>query len=922
MKKLGQKNHNVFTLQSTVNTFSLYFNKVVLFLYLSFITIGVEAQNPTINYNIRLNQIGFYPNLEKIAIVAGNLAAGNFYVKSLDLATTYFTGTLGTSATWSFSGETVRAADFSTFTSPGSYVLDVTGVGYSPPFIINADAMNALSKTVLKGFYYKRASTAITSQYGGVYARAEGHPDTQVMIHSSAASPGRPAGTIVSSPKGWYDAGDYGCYVVNSGISTYTLMSSYEHFESYYDTLPLNIPESGNGTPDILNEVKWNLDWMLTMQDPYDGGVYHKKTTAIFDPFEMPAADQAQRYLIGKGTAATFDFAAVMAVAYRVYLPYNATFANQCLVAAKSAYTWGIANPNIVFSNPSGISTGGYGDSNLGDEKEWAATELYISTKDNSYYPNSFKNANSYTVPSWPTVNTLGLISLIHHRKNLTTLGFADTIAIKNKLFAIANPIRTHKNTASAYKTGMGTNGNADFIWGSNAQALNEGMICTAAYLATNDLTYMNTAISQLDYVLGRNATAYSFVSGVGSKQVMNPHDRISSSDGIVNPIPGWMAGGPNTDSRGDCGTALYPSANKAMSYLDAQCSYSTNEIAINWNAPLVFIGVAVQYVNRTDLNPQIQVLNASTVIPTNNSPAISVGSAVVNTAASTLTLTIKNTGAVPLTINSIVGDAVFSVGTLIPASPIAAGASSTFTISATPAQLGSNIGKVIIQTNDQSNPTVTINLTVTGNPVPAPVMQISQGAIVYTSNGSPYTFPATVQGGTSTAVVFTISNTGNAALTISGLTLTAPFELAQPFTTTSIASGSSVTFSVVFKPVNTNTATGTATISSNVAGSSFILKLSGTGTVATATVGMLATDAIIISPNPTKQDIAIQMNGAFSNVSINVYNALGEQVISTTMGNVSNISFPITLTNAASGMYIVEIITDQGNSMRRVVKE
>ncbi|WP_157447049.1 glycoside hydrolase family 9 protein, partial [Cytophaga aurantiaca] len=835
MKKIKHKNQNITALKYGMNAFSIRMFKTIFFLCLMISALRIQAQ---INYNIRLNQIGFYPNLEKIAIVAGNPAAGSFSVQSLDHATTYFTGTLGASATWSFSSETVRSADFTAFTTEGTYVLYVPGVGYSPPFSINADVFNILSKTVLKGFYYKRASTAITAAYGGMYARAAGHPDTQVMIHSSAASPGRPANTVVSSPKGWYDAGDYGCYVVNSGISTFTLMSSYEHFQAYYDTLPLNIPESGNGTPDILNEVKWNLDWMLTMQDPYDGGVYHKKTTAAFDPFEMPADDQAQRYLIGKGTAATFDFAAVMAVAYRVYLPYNPTFANQCLTAAKSAYTWGIANPSKAFTNPSGISTGEYGDGNLGDEKEWAATELYISTKDNSYYPNSFKNTTTYGVPSWPTVNTLGLMSLVHHRKNLTALGYADTTNIKNKLFAIANPIRTHKTSSSAYKTGMGTNGNADFVWGSNSTALNQGMICMAAYLATNDITYGNTAISELDYVLGRNATTYCFVSGLGSKPVMNPHDRISGSDGITNPVPGWIAGGPCTDARNDCGAALYPSANKAMSYLDQQCSYSTNEIAINWNAPLVFVGVAMQYLNRTDLNPEIQVLNNTTVLSSNNSPALSAGSALVGTAANTLTITIKNTGAVPLIITSITGDALFAVGTLSPASPIAAGASSTFTITGTPTAAGVNTGKVLIKTNDQTTKTFTLNLSVTGT---APAIAVSQGATAYTSNGTAYAFPATVQGSQSTAVVFTIKNTGTATLTLGALSITGPFQLTDP-STTSIAAGVSTTFSVVFAPTATGAFTGTVTLPNNAAGSPFILNLSGTGTAPVIAVSQGAT--------------------------------------------------------------------------------
>ena len=554
-----------------------------------------------INYNIRLNQIGFYPNLDKIAIVAGNPPAGTFSIQSLDLSTTYFTGTLGASAYWSFSNETVRAADFSSFTTPGTYIVNVPGVGYSPPFTIASNVLYPLSRAAIKGYYFKRASTAITTPYAGVYARAEGHPDNAVQIHSSAASPGRPAGTVVSAPKGWYDAGDFGCYTVNSGIATFTLLSAYEHFTSYFDTLSLNIPESGNGIPDILNEARWNLDWLLLMQDPYDNGIYHKKTTAAFSPFEMPAADNAQRYLIGKGTAATLDFAALMAVAYRVYFPYDSVFAKQCLAAAESAYTWGVANPNVPFTNPSGISTGEYGDNVLTDELEWAATELYISTKNNAYYANSYKSSHNYPLPQWAVVNSLGLISLVHHRKNLTSLGFADSTNIKNSLLTLADSIRTYKTGSSAYVTGMGAFGSRDFVWGSNSFALNEGFVSLAAYQVGSNIAYLNTAISEMDYILGRNATTYNFVSSFGSKQVMNPSDRISADDGIVNPVPGWMAGGPNTVQQSDCGASSYPSSTyPAISYYDNVCSYSTNEIAINWNAPLTFVSAGLEYSNIT----------------------------------------------------------------------------------------------------------------------------------------------------------------------------------------------------------------------------------------------------------------------------------------------------------------------------------
>jgi hypothetical protein len=794
---------------------------------------GLSACPLPISSAIRLNQIGFYPDFEKIAIVSGNPAAGSFYVRSLDLATTYFTGTLGATATWTFSNEQVRAADFSAFTTPGTYVLDVTGVGYSCPFKIDADVFNILSKTVLKGFYYKRASTAITSQYGGIYARAAGHPDTQVQIHASAASPGRPAGAVVSSPKGWYDAGDYGSYVVNSGISTFTLLSSYEHFKSYYDTLPLNIPESGNGTPDILNEIKWNLDWMLTMQDPYDGGVYHKKTTAAFDPFEMPSADQAQRYLIGKGSAATFDFAAVMAVAYRTYLPYNPTFANTCLVAAKSAYTWGIANPNVAFTNPGGISTGEYGDAALGDEKEWAATELYISTKNDSYYTNSYKAANTYTIPSWPIVNTLGLMSLVHHRKNLTAIGFADTTAIKNSLFAIANKIRTHKTTASAYKTGMGTNGNGDFIWGSNSVALNESMMCMASYLATNDITYMNTAISGLDYVLGRNATTYCLVSGLGSKPVMNPHDRISSSDGIVPPIPGWMAGGPNTDQTGDCGGATYPSTYKAASYVDNSCSYSTNEIAINWNAPLVFVGVGLQTLTSPVAAPVMLVSQATTVLTANNTSALYLGKGTIGIAVSPSTsITLKNTGNVPLTITSLSASPGFAISTLTPTSPIAAGASSLFTITATPTNVGVNTGTITIISND-ATATFVLNVSDTGTAVPKPVMVVSQTTTNYTSNNTPSLDLGTATIGMpgSPVTTITLKNNGNAVLNVSSITASTGFAISTLSPASPIAAGASSTFTITATPTVVGANAGIITINSNDATTIFKLNVTVSGT-------------------------------------------------------------------------------------------
>jgi len=176
----------------------------------------------------------------------------------------------------------------------------------------------------IKAYYFNRAGIELQAEYAGRYARAAGHPDDHVLVHASAAGPGRPEGSVIASPKGWYDAGDYNKYVVNSAISVYTLLAAYEQFPEFFARQDLHIPESGNGLPDLLNEALWNLDWMLAMQDPADGGVYHKLTNKGFDGVVMPHQANGERYVVQKTTAAALDFAAVMAQASRVFAAFDA----------------------------------------------------------------------------------------------------------------------------------------------------------------------------------------------------------------------------------------------------------------------------------------------------------------------------------------------------------------------------------------------------------------------------------------------------------------------------------------------------------------------------------------------------------------------------------------------------------------------
>ncbi|MFN3404000.1 MAG: glycoside hydrolase family 9 protein [Cytophagaceae bacterium] len=556
---------------------------------------------------IRLNQIGFYPSGPKTAVIVDS-EADKFFIVSLDSKDTVFNGKLENSGKWEHSDEMCKKADFSKLKKEGRYVVSVPGLGISHPFNIKSNVHLDLAKGAMKAYYYNRASIEITPEYGGKWARKAGHPDTKVLVHGSAATATRPEGTAISSPRGWYDAGDYNKYIVNSGISTYTLLAAYENFPKLVDTLKLNIPERNNKIPDVLDEVLWNLRWMLTMQDE-DGGVYHKLTNPNFDGVVMPDAANAPRYVVQKGTAASLDFAAVMAQASRVFGKFKKELpglSDSCLKASVAAYNWAKKNPNIEYRQSQinqnfmpAIRTGAYDDAKFEDEFAWAAVELFITTGKTVYWEESkfdfLLKGKNLGIPGWQTVNTLGLYTLAQHKDKLRLIEGFDVEAINNKLLELATPYKSYAFN-SAYGVPMGQ-ASGDFAWGSNSIAGNQAILLIHAYRVGNDKDYLNAAIAQLDYLLGRNATSYSFVTGFGSKPAMNPHHRPSEADGIPEPVPGFLVGGPNPgqEDKGDCPGAVYPSSLTAKSYADHWCSYASNEIAINWNAPLAYLSIAIE---------------------------------------------------------------------------------------------------------------------------------------------------------------------------------------------------------------------------------------------------------------------------------------------------------------------------------------
>lgn len=556
------------------------------------------AQNPN---PIRVNQVGYAPADSKTASVEEAGWAKQYTIKDATTGKTVWKGKAVRTTKSPWSGKERAIIDFSVLNKSGKYII--SNGKDSQEIIVTERPYEALSTGALKAFYLQRSGEPILEQYAGEYARPTAHLDDHVEIHPSAATQSRPAGSYIESKGGWYDAGDYNKYIVNSAFSVGIMLDAYEMAPEYFEKLNVNIPESTNDVPDILDELAVNLRWMQTMQDPEDGGVYHKLTTPGFEAFIKPSDCKQQRYVVMKSTAATLDFAAVMAHAYRIYskFPSFKEWANTALLQAVKAYEWAQKHPDVLYKQEEmnaqfdpDVFTGTYGDMNVKDEQMWAEIELFLATGKESYMRNI---ANSYSSlhfsnPSWGNVTGLGYFSIIGALKEgIMPYAYEVKSFLKNQILEVADGYLSTMGT-SCFDSPCG-NTSRDFGWGCNGeQVCGKGMILLYAYELSGDKKYLDAAKKAADYLLGRNATGYCFVTGFGTFSPKHPHHRLSESDGIDEPLPGFLVGGPNPGQQDKGSGAVYSSDFPDESYSDVMASYASNEIAINWNATLVaFIG-------------------------------------------------------------------------------------------------------------------------------------------------------------------------------------------------------------------------------------------------------------------------------------------------------------------------------------------
>lgn len=483
--------------------------------------------------------------------------------------------------------EQVQLIDVSALDRPGTYRLVLPETGESAELVVDPDALQRPLYLAMRSFYGQRCGIAVSlapdfPEYSYPACHTQRSP-----YHESAGKAGERDAT-----GGWHDAGDYGKYVVNSNITVGTLLWAWELFDDVLRPLSLNIPESGGPLPDVLAEVKWNLDWMLRMQDD-DGGVFHKATTARFPGMVLPQADTAPVLVIGLGrdpwktTAATAGFAAVGAIAARVYAPFDPAYARRWLDAAERAWAWALAYPDAHFrNNPPGISTGPYADGDASDELLWAAAELYRTTGKPAYREH-FHTHHRRWQPTlrdgaphgWPNLSNLGMYAYA-----LTPTADPDIAGrIRRDALAAADAL-VARAASHGYRVPMRP---SDYHWGSNSVLLNYLMMVQLAAVFEPKPAYHHAALDALHYVFGRNTFDTSFVTHVGRRWPMRPHHRPSAADGNDQPWPGLIVGGPNAR---DFNRGRAEPVPPGRAWVDRTDSYTTNENAINWNAPLVFV--------------------------------------------------------------------------------------------------------------------------------------------------------------------------------------------------------------------------------------------------------------------------------------------------------------------------------------------
>lgn len=561
-----------------------------------------EVYEPDTGPRVRVNQVAYLPAGPKNATLVTDATTRLPWRLRNAAGATVARGWTVPRGTDASSGQNVHSIDFGGYRTRGQGLTLVADGDTSRPFDIGADAYERLRLDSLKYYYTQRSGIAIRDDLRPGYGRAAGHLDT---------APNRGDGDVPCQPGvcaytldvtgGWYDAGDHGKYVVNGGIATWELLSTYERALTARTGHPgrlgdatLALPESGNHVPDILDEARWELEFLLKMQVPQGrplaGMAHHKVHDEQWTGLPLlPSDDPQKRELHPPSTQATLNLAATAAQAARLYRPYDRAFAARALTAARAAWTAALAHPAMYASDSDGTGGGAYADTDATDEFYWAAAELYLTTGEREF-------ADHLRESPLHTADVFGPLGFDWSRT--AAAGRLDLATVPNRLpgrdavrRSVVRGADRYLATLTAQPYGMPYAPPGNFYdWGSAHQVLNNAVVLATAHDLTGASKYRDAAVQSMDYVLGRNALNMSYVTGYGEANAHRQHSRWYAREldpRLPSPPAGTLAGGPNSSIQDPYAQSRLQGCVGQFCYIDDIQSWSTNETAINWNAAL-----------------------------------------------------------------------------------------------------------------------------------------------------------------------------------------------------------------------------------------------------------------------------------------------------------------------------------------------
>ncbi len=555
---------------------------------------------------VRVDQYGYWPESSKIALwlsAAGDPTTWELLDEGGQLVASGTTNPFGRDGE---SGDDLHRVDFSDFAGSGTGFRLRVGEHESRPFALAEGLYEPLFVDAVRYFYLNRSGVPIEMPFAGepALARPAGH----VSDSAVPCIAGSGCDYQLDVRGGWYDAGDYGKYVVNGGLAAWLLLSAYEVAASrnqaaWMSDGQLRIPESGNAVADVLDEVRFEIEFLMKMQvpegEPLAGMVHHKihdERWSAMGKLPTPKTEIA-RFLHPPSTAAALNLAAAGAAAARSLSSFDPQFAADCLAAARRAFAAAQRHPDRIAPSDSHSGGGPYGDTQLSDDFYWAAAELWRTTGEPQYAevvrssPHFGQLGETEDYPStfnWATTDALGSMSLMLHDDKLEPEERARLEAAlvrrADRYLALIDAQGYH------FPFQAGEDG---YPWGSNSFVSNNGVVLAFAHLRTGRPEYLQGAQEALHYLLGRNTNDVSYVSGYGERSLSHPHHRFwapSADPELPPPPPGALSGGPNSRLQDPPMRSRKQGCPPQACYLDELEAFSVNEVAINWNASLAWL--------------------------------------------------------------------------------------------------------------------------------------------------------------------------------------------------------------------------------------------------------------------------------------------------------------------------------------------